>query len=228
MPADRQVRRPIEEVLRVVHFGRFFGQLLQVQRRYFEHLAGTFAVAGGNDRSVDVQESLPLKIVVNRARYAISHACHRAERVGAGPQVSPFTQLLERVPFFLQRVEVRIRPAMHDHFRRLNFGGLVLAAGRLYFTTHRNATPRSQFLDLGIVVGQLGVTDGLNVGHATAVIQFQETKATFRVAPRPHPTLQFDPPADGSFLPSILDTNSVQKSPPCGLPLRTYFCGLTN
>ena len=88
LAADGQVRRLAEEVLRVVDLALVVArQLAEVERRDAEHLAGPFAVAGRDDRRVDVEEALLLEEVVDRLADAVAHAGDGAERVGPRPQV---------------------------------------------------------------------------------------------------------------------------------------------
>ena len=67
LAAHGQVRRLAEEVLRVVDLAVGLArQLGRVERRHAEHRAGPFAVAGRDDRRVDVEEALLLEEVVDR------------------------------------------------------------------------------------------------------------------------------------------------------------------
>ncbi len=107
LAADGEIGRAVEEVLGVVDVapaGCRLGQLGRVERGDAEHLAGAFAVAGGDDRRVDVEEALLLEEVVDRAADAVAHPRDGAERVGPRPQVGDRAQELERVPLLLQRV----------------------------------------------------------------------------------------------------------------------------
>ena len=67
LPAHGQRRRFAEEVLLPVDFGLApTPGPFQVQSRHLKHLPRTLAVAGGDDRRVEVQETARLEEVVNR------------------------------------------------------------------------------------------------------------------------------------------------------------------
>ena len=127
-----------EEVLRVIDFALVVPRrLVRVERRDAEHLAGPFAVAGGDDRRVEVEEAFLLEEVVDRAADAVAHARDRAERVGPRPQMGPLAELFERVPLLLQRVRFGIGPAVDDDLGGVHFGGLPFAARGLHFAVGR-------------------------------------------------------------------------------------------
>ena len=149
-------RRPLEKILRVVDIALLVPRRLgRIDRRHAKHRAGPFAIAGRDDRRVQVQKSFLLEEVVNRPANAIPHARHRAERIRPRPQVGPLAQLLERMPLLLQRILFRIGPAMHDHFTRVKLSGLLLAARWLHFAVHRHTAAGRKLLDLRLVVRQI-------------------------------------------------------------------------
>ena len=55
----------MEKVLAEIDAAFFFRQLIGIERRNAKHLARTFAVAGRDDRCMDVEEFLLLKKLVN-------------------------------------------------------------------------------------------------------------------------------------------------------------------
>ena len=72
-----------------------------------EHFAGTLAIAGGDDRGVDVDEIALLEEPVDGVGHAAADAEHRAVEVGARPEVGDAAQELGAVAFFLQRIVLR-------------------------------------------------------------------------------------------------------------------------
>ena len=93
------------------------GHVVQVERGDLEHRARPFAVAGRDDRRVDVEEALFLEEVVDRAADAVPHAGDRAEGVGPRAQVGDRAQELEGVPLLLERIGLGVGPAVDGDAR---------------------------------------------------------------------------------------------------------------
>ena len=107
LSADGEERRAVEEVLGevdVAQSGFASGQLVELERGDLEHLARAFAVAGGDDRRVDVEKAVLLKELVDRAADLVAHAGNCAKRVGARAEVGDRAQELEGVPLLLKRI----------------------------------------------------------------------------------------------------------------------------
>ncbi len=152
LPADGEIRRPLEKILRVIDRRIFLGQLVQIERGDLEHRPGPFAIAGRDDRRVQVEKAVLLKKLVDRPAHAISHPGNRAESIGPRPQMGDRAQKLERMPFFLQRIAFRVGPAVHDDPARRHFGCLPFALRRLHFAFNRHAATGGQMLDLAFVI----------------------------------------------------------------------------
>ncbi len=58
----------------------------------------------------------------------------------------------KRVPFLLQRVLVRVGPAVDHHLLGVQFGGLPLSLRRLHLSLDRHAAAGGQAFDLGFVI----------------------------------------------------------------------------
>ncbi len=94
-----------EEVLAVVHLAVLgAGQVLHVQGRHPEHLAGALAVGGGDDGGVDIDEAAILEEAVDRVGRHAPHPEGGGEQVGAGPQVLDGAQVLHGVALLLEGV----------------------------------------------------------------------------------------------------------------------------
>ena len=130
------------------------GQLVEVERGDAEHGPGPFAVAGGDDRRVDVEKAVFLKEIVDAAADAVADARDRAEGVGPRAQVGPFAELFERVLLLLQRIGFGIGRAEDGQLFGEDFGGLAFAAGGLHFAFDGDAAAGGEVLDFGFVVGQ--------------------------------------------------------------------------
>ena len=80
-------------------------QLVEVERRDAEHRPGPFAVAGRDDRRVDVEEALLLEEVVDRLRLTQLRTRATAPKVFVrGRRWAIVAEQLERVPLLLQRI----------------------------------------------------------------------------------------------------------------------------
>ena len=187
MPADGQRGGPAKEVLPVVDLCLDLGQPLEVQRRHLEHLTGTLAVTGGDDRRVNVDESTVLEEAVDGRRQRVADAGNRPKRVRPRPQVGDLPEELETVTLLLQRIVLGIRLA--DHFQRLDpqFDPLPLA---------RRLLERSDSLQAGtggdpgqhfIPAIQVTRDDQLQARETTAVVEFNERQAGLGIPAGPHP-----------------------------------------
>ena len=85
-----------EEVGGVVYFALLGeGQLGEGKRGDLEHGSGAFAVAGGDERGVEVVESALLEVAVDGEGEGGAHAEHGREGVGAWAQVGYLAEELE-------------------------------------------------------------------------------------------------------------------------------------
>src|SRR5437879_2638444 len=75
-----------------------------LESRYAKHFAGSLAIAGGNNRRVDVHKIPLLKKLVHRKGQLAAHPKHRAVHIRARPQVRDRPQKLLSVAFLLKRV----------------------------------------------------------------------------------------------------------------------------
>ena len=150
LAADGQVGRPAERSPgRKSTLPSLRGSLAEVERGDPEHLAGAFAVAGGDDRRVDVEEALLLEEVVDRPADAVADAGDGAEGVGPRPQVGDGAQELEGVALLLQRIGLRIGPAVDGDASGVDLGRLSLGRRRLDLAVDGDAGAGGQLLDLG-------------------------------------------------------------------------------
>src|SRR5207253_613415 len=101
-------------------------RLVRVNGRDAEQRPGPFAIAGGDDRRVDVEEALLVEEVVDGLRDAVPQAGNRAEGVGPRPEVGDRAEELEGVALLLERVALGIRIADPFNDGGVNFGRLSL------------------------------------------------------------------------------------------------------
>ena len=73
----------IKEVLMKVNFTVNYGSLVQIKGRYPEHIAGTLAIRGGDNRGMHIIKAPILIIFVNGVSNLGSDPIHRSERVGS-------------------------------------------------------------------------------------------------------------------------------------------------
>ena len=105
LTANCQVCGPAKKVLRPVDVTvRAAREVAQVQGCYIKHLACPFAIRGGDNRRLNVDEVSLLKEAVNCVGEGVAHAEGRAEGVATDPQVGDVTQELEGMSLLLQRV----------------------------------------------------------------------------------------------------------------------------
>src|SRR5207248_488502 len=113
LAAHGQVGRLVEEIVREIDSAFLARHIGQIHGRYFEELAGAFAITGRDNRSMDIEEALFLEKIVNRLADLIANAGNSAKGVGPRPQVRDGAQELERVALLLERVFLRIGPAVN-------------------------------------------------------------------------------------------------------------------
>ena len=214
LAADGQVGRLVEKVFRIVDFAVQLGNIGQIERGDLEHLAGPFAVAGSDDRRVDVQEAFFLEEIVDRAGHAISQPGDGAERIGPRSQMGNRPQELERVLLLLQGVRFGVGIAVDDHRGGLHLGGLPLGRRGFDHAFHRNARTGAELFDFAIVVRQRGFRQDLDIALARTVVHFQEAETGLRIAPGADPTLQFDLLADRRRLTGLGNAQFFHGLPP--------------
>lgn len=103
---------------------------------HLEHLTGTFAIRGSDERSVDVLESALLEELMGRVGEVVADAAHGADQVCARSQVRDFSQVLVGVLLLRQGVLASVAVAndlrlvasvgLGDlHFEQLALGGAL-------------------------------------------------------------------------------------------------------
>ena len=104
-----QVAGFAEEILRIVYLSCVVPRhVVQVERRDLKHGAGALGVAARDQRSVEIEESPVVEILVYRVGHGVADAQYGSERVRARAQVGDLAQELERMSFFLQRIGFRV------------------------------------------------------------------------------------------------------------------------
>ncbi len=180
-----------EEILREIDLAvRRAGKIHQVERRDAEQLAGALRVGRRDDRRVHPHETVVVEEAVDRLRDGVAHARHRADDVGARPQVRDLAQKLQRVRLGLDRIGVGVLdPAQHPDRAGLHLERLTLGrrgddhAGRLDGASGRKAS------HLVAVVCERVRRDDLDGIEAGAIGDIHEGNAGLRVTPGSHPAL---------------------------------------
>ena len=104
-----QVAGFAEEILCIVYLSCVVPRhVVQVERRDLKHGAGALGVAARDQRSVEIEESPVVEILVYRVGHGVADAQYGSERVRARAQVGDLAQELERMSFFLQRIGFRV------------------------------------------------------------------------------------------------------------------------
>ena len=125
----RQVRLLAEEVLFEVDRRCPRARRIQrIERADAKQLAGAFAIARRDDRRVDPDEAVAVKVTVHRLGDRVAQARDGAERVRARSQMRDGAQVLEGVALLCDRIRLRIVDRADERdARRLNFAILILA-----------------------------------------------------------------------------------------------------
>ena len=105
-----------------------------------EHFAGALAVAGRDDRGVDVKEAVALEEGVGGVGELVADAGDGADRVGAWPQVRLLAQELHAVLLLRHRVRRAVtRPKVQD-LGRLDLHFLLHPCSRAPRISQRHST----------------------------------------------------------------------------------------
>ncbi len=81
-----------------------------------KQLSRAFAIAAGDDRCMNVNETALLKKLVNGKREPAAHAKDATEKIRPWTQMRDLAQKLRRVPLFLERIAF---VGAHRQFRSL-------------------------------------------------------------------------------------------------------------
>src|SRR5262249_14873114 len=153
LTADGERSPFAEEILAVVDRRRLLlSQARQIESRHLEHLPGPFAVAGGDDRRMDVNEATRLKKLVDCCAQRVAHAGNRSESVRPRPQMGDIPQKLETVPLLLQRILLGVSGSVNRQLAGVHFHSLTLGGGSFKLADDANAAACRQLLE------ELGVT----------------------------------------------------------------------
>ena len=119
------------------------GQVVEIERRYAEHLAGALGIGRRDDRRVDPEEAARIEEPMHGHRERVTHARGGADDVGAHAEMRDLAQVLHRVALRLHRIMIRILdPAdnldgIRAHLERLP---LALRRDQLADDAHRAAS----------------------------------------------------------------------------------------
>ena len=178
--------------------------LVGVHRCYAEHLAGTFAVAGGDDGGVDVEEIAFVEEAVDGEGEAASHTEDGSVEIGAGAKVGDGAEELGGVAFFLEGVVVG---GGADEFclGGADFPSLAFSGALDEFAGDGDGGSGGHFVYL-VIAGDTGIDDDLDAFEAGAVVDFQEGKL-FGVAAGADPSVDLDGVEGGVALEGVFDRN---------------------
>ena len=162
-------------------------QLGEIERRHLKLLPGSFTVAGGDDRRLNVEESSRLKETVDRRTEGVPHASDRAEGIGSRAEMGLLAKELHRVALLLERVRRRIGRSQNLQAPRVNLDPLALAERFFDLADDGDARAGVDLLDERSVVGDVRIDHDLHVGEATAVVDFEEREVLLGLAFRADP-----------------------------------------
>ncbi len=96
-----------------------------------KHFAGAFAVAGGDDRGMDLGKAAILEELMDRVGKPGTDPADCSEGVGSRPEMTDLTKKFEGMPLLLQRIGFRVGPADQGNFGGCDFDLLALGGRRL-------------------------------------------------------------------------------------------------
>ena len=185
-----QARALTEEVVGIVDLSFvIFAQIIEILRRYLEHLSGTFAVTGRNDRAVEIAEAVFVEVGVNGHRHLMANAEDGTESVGAQTQMGVLTHVFKRLSFLLHGVIAAASTVDFD-LCGLDFGGLSRALTFHQRTFYAKAsTGGDEFEQFAVKL--LNVGHNLHVLDGRSVVEGDETYA-FTAATGAYPAFNAD------------------------------------
>ena len=158
-----------EEVLAVVDTAILqAGRVLHIESGDLEHLAGSLAVRGGNQRGVEVEETALVEESVDGVSHVMADTADSTEGVGTGTQVSNLAEELHRVSLLLQGIAVGVGLAIEFDIPGLDLHTLsgALRLHQLSFhadTGTRSDTAQQTFVEIGQIHHHLYVVYGRTV-----------------------------------------------------------------
>ncbi len=200
-----QAARLAEEVLRIVDASLVgAGRIVHIERGHVEHRAGTLAVRSGNQRRVQIVESVLVEIFVDRESHCVAYAQYGTESIGARTQIGYVAQELQRVSLLLQRICLGVGRAVYLDAVGLHLDALT-RSGRCHQTSvDTDAGTRRDGFEL--LLADLGkVDDHLYVAYARSVVEGDECHVLV-AALGAYPTL------DGNLLRSALPAEQSRYS----------------
>ena len=174
LTADGESRRLAEEIFGVVYFPFFVARkLFKVEGCHLEHSSGTFAVAFGDERCVEIEKSSFLEKLMYCKCKGAAHAQDCAECGGAGAEMRFLAEEFEGMPFFLQGVCLGVGAAVDLKSVGLHFARLTLTHGfdKLAGDMERRACGDSFQLFLA---DYRQIENYLEIAHCAAVVEGDE------------------------------------------------------
>ncbi len=173
LAADGEGGELAEEVLLPVDGAVLLaGRVLGVEGRDVEHLAGTLAVAGGDERRVEVEEAALVEEGVDGHGHVVAQTHDGAEGVGAQAQVAYLAQELHAVSLLLQWVGVGVGLAVDDDALGLHLDGLAASLALHQLALHADAGTGGDAAQLFLEL--LWVCDDLDIVDDGAVVDGKE------------------------------------------------------
>ena len=95
LTAHRETGPLAEEILRIVNCAFCSAwKFVQVQGCHLKHLACTLAIGSGDERGVEIDETLVVEIVVNGKCHSVTDSEHCSECIGPRTQVCNLPEIL--------------------------------------------------------------------------------------------------------------------------------------
>ena len=137
LAAHREVGLSRKKIFRVVDLALFSRRIFEVDGGDAKQLPCSFAIASGDDRRVDVNETALLKKIVDSKGEPAAHAEDRPEKIRTRPEVRNLAKKFRGVSLLLERIGI-IGRAYDVDLAGHEFPALTFSGRRSQFTAHNN------------------------------------------------------------------------------------------
>ena len=152
-------RRHLSEEVVIVDDGTILVllEVVEILGGHLEHLACAFAVAGSDERRVEIIEAVLVEVLVNSNRHVVADAKDATKEVGAWTQMCLLAEEFHRVALLLQRILIGIAVAKHLNSAGLDLALLVAAlAGHKFANDLETGTCGDTLQEFFVELGNVG------------------------------------------------------------------------
>jgi hypothetical protein len=163
------------------------GYTVEVEGGHAEHFTRPFGIGSRDDGRMHIDKAPFMKELVDGVDHRMTYAVYGAEGVGARPEMGDFAKKLQRMPFWLEWIFVRMCVAQyldgaHGELYRLSFSGRLHDAAPDGEAGSCSDAPDQDRAGIGVRLGYC-----LNIFNGRSVIDCNE-QHIFAFAPCSHPS----------------------------------------